>query len=110
MSQHGSQCSTGKGKGKTDADTALEFLIGQEIYVNGTGGAREVRRDGVLRKVGDVVRVESQGIFMGFNDFCASANNSKKRPRQAIHLVRSGSSLKPFHHCGYYIEMHEFLV
>ena len=31
---------------------------------------------------------------MGFNDFCASANNSKKRPRQAIHLVRSGISLK----------------
>ena len=38
-------------KSKTDADTALESLVGHDIYVYGTGGAREVRRDGVLRKV-----------------------------------------------------------
>jgi len=38
-------------KGKTDADVALEALVGHEIYVYGTGTAREMRQDGVLRKV-----------------------------------------------------------
>lgn len=41
----------GGGGIKTDADTALDSLVGHDIYVYGTGGAREVRRDGVLRKV-----------------------------------------------------------
>ncbi|MGB1597121.1 MAG: hypothetical protein ACPIOQ_30455, partial [Promethearchaeia archaeon] len=62
---------------KTDHDAALESLAGQRVYVYGTGLAREVRRDGVLRVVGTppntAVRVESQGTLMGFNDFCASA-------------------------------------
>jgi hypothetical protein len=31
---------------------------------------------------------------MGFNEFCASAQNSKKRPRQTIHLSGTGLSLK----------------
>ena len=31
---------------------------------------------------------------MGFNEFCASAYNSKKRPRQTIHLASTGRSLK----------------
>jgi hypothetical protein len=30
---------------------ALEALVGHEIYVYGTGTAREMRQDGVLRKV-----------------------------------------------------------
>jgi hypothetical protein len=40
------------------------------------------------------VRVESRGALMGFNEFCASAQNSKKRPRQTIHLSGTGLSLK----------------
>ncbi len=95
---------------------ALNALVGQEIYVYGTGSARELRQDGVLRKVpaaarstarvrgpvevtaraqvGDQVRVESRGTLMGFNEFCASAQNSKKRPRQTIHMAGTGLSLK----------------
>ena len=83
---------------KTDHDAALESLAGQRVYVYGTGLAREVRRDGVLRVVGTppntAVRVESQGTLMGFNDFCASAQNSKKRPRQTIYIAETGLSLK----------------
>ncbi len=40
------------------------------------------------------MRVESRGALMGFNEFCASAQNSKKRPRQTIHLSGTGLSLK----------------
>jgi uncharacterized membrane protein YgcG len=45
-------------------------------------------------QVGDQVRVESRGTLMGFNEFCASAQNSKKRPRQTIHMAGTGLSLK----------------
>ena len=45
-------------------------------------------------QVGDQVRVESRGTLMGFNEFCASAQNSKKRPRQTIHMSFTGLSLK----------------
>lgn len=41
----------GKVRGKMDADIALETLVGHEVYVCGTGCSRELRRDGVLRKV-----------------------------------------------------------
>ena len=33
-------------------------------------------------------------MMMGFNDFCASAQNSKKRPRQTIYLAANHQSLK----------------
>ena len=30
---------------------------------------------------------------MGLNDFCASASNTKKRPRECVHIVETGLSL-----------------
>ena len=48
------------------------------------------------------MRVESRGALMGFNEFCASAQNSKKRPRQTIHLSGPGLSLKQV--CGSGVE------
>ena len=50
VQESSSRRSSSKGN-KTDADVALETLVGHEIYVYGTGSAREVRRDGFLRKV-----------------------------------------------------------
>jgi len=79
---------------RNDFHSALETLIGSRIYVHGTGGAKGVRKDGILCKVGDAVRVESEGTVMGLNDFCASAQNSKKRPRDCVRLADSGMSLK----------------
>jgi hypothetical protein len=43
---------------KMDADLVLETLVGHEVYVYGTGGARETRRNGVLRKVDLAMPVE----------------------------------------------------
>eukprot|EP00960_Hanusia_phi_P031022 749019-Hanusia_phi.AAC.4 len=79
---------------RNDFHSALETLIGSRIFVHGTGGAKGVRKDGILCKVGDAVRVESEGTVMGLNDFCASAQNSKKRPRDCVRLADTGLSLK----------------
>lgn len=76
-----------------EGDLALHALVGQAVYVNGTGNAREVRKVGVVRRVGDQIRVESEGHLMGLNDFCASASNTKKRPRECVHIVETGLSL-----------------
>ena len=78
---------------KHEGDLALHAIVGQEVFVHGTGNAREVRKAGVVRRVGDQIRVESDGHLMGLNDFCASASNTKKRPRECVHVASTGFSL-----------------
>ncbi|KAJ1490853.1 hypothetical protein T484DRAFT_1776423 [Baffinella frigidus] len=78
---------------KHEGDLALHAIVGEEVFVHGTGNAREVRKVGVVRRVGDQIRVESEGHLMGLNDFCASASNTKKRPRECVHVVSTGLSL-----------------
>jgi len=78
---------------KHEGDLALHAIVGQEVFVHGTGNAREVRKQGVVRRVGDQIRVESDGHLMGLNDFCASASNTKKRPRECVHVASTGFSL-----------------
>jgi len=79
---------------KIEEDAALETLLGHEVYVHGTGPARELRRDGVLRKVGENIRIESQGAVVTLNEFCKVAQNTLKRPREAIRLHKTGRSIK----------------
>ena len=80
-------------KYRKEADASLQAYEGEAVYMFGTGLARETKTEGILRFVGGLLRIEVQGVPMGFNEFCATASNTKKRPRENVYFVRTDRSL-----------------
>jgi hypothetical protein len=75
------------------SQAALETFDAEPVYVVGTGPACDIKKTGILRKIGGFIKIECEGQIIGLKEFCNLAQNKKQVARDGVRLVSNDMTL-----------------
>jgi hypothetical protein len=75
------------------ANAALETFDSEPVYVVGTGPACNIKKIGILRKIGGFMKIECEGQILGLKEFCNLAQNKKQIARDGVRLASNNMTL-----------------